>query len=126
MGPSGAGKSTLLRCFNGLEQPTDSELVVLGYPLTGGRPALDAVRRRTGMVFQHFHLFPQLTVETSVALAQRVVHRRSETKARRRAFEVLDRVGMAGHAGSVPWRGGVSRLMLGGVPPLRGTGVVVS
>ena len=73
IGPSGSGKSTLLRLCNGLERPDGGEVVVKGVNLGVGGPSLDAVRAEIGMVFQHFHLFPHMTVLQTVALAPRVV-----------------------------------------------------
>ena len=89
IGPSGAGKSTLLRCINGLEVPTEGQLEVLGHEVVNDRYVLDQLRPRIGMVFQQFNLFPQLTVENNVVLAQRVVHRRSPEEAKARAEAAL-------------------------------------
>ena len=97
IGPSGAGKSTLLRCINGLEVPTEGQLEVLGHEVVNDRYVLDQLRPRIGMVFQQFNLFPQLTVENNVVLAQRVVHRRSPEEAKARAAEALERVDMLRH-----------------------------
>ncbi|MEO0494048.1 MAG: amino acid ABC transporter ATP-binding protein [Actinomycetota bacterium] len=102
MGPSGAGKSTLLRCINGLELPTTGSIEVLGLPLIDDKLILEQIRRRTGMVFQHFNLFPQYTVLHNVTLAQRIVQRRGPGEASERARVALERVGMAGHADKHP------------------------
>ena len=102
IGPSGAGKSTLLRCINGLEIPTSGHLTVLDLEVTSDRHVLDRLRPRIGMVFQQFNLFPQLTVENNVVIAQRVVHRRSPEEARVRAHQALERVEMLGHARKHP------------------------
>ena len=102
MGPSGAGKSTLLRCINGLETPTAGRLDVLGMEVANDRYVLDQLRPRIGMVFQQFNLFPQLTVQNNVIIAQRVVHRRSPDEARDRAHASLERVDMLGHARKHP------------------------
>ncbi|MEM9520204.1 MAG: amino acid ABC transporter ATP-binding protein [Actinomycetota bacterium] len=102
IGPSGAGKSTLLRCINGLETPTTGRLDVFGIEVCADRYLLDQLRPRIGMVFQHFNLFPQLTVANNVNLAQRIVHHRTPAEARQRTSEALDRVGMGRHAAKHP------------------------
>ena len=102
MGPSGAGKSTLLRCINGLEFPSHGRLTVLGTEVRDDRYVLEALRPRIGMVFQHFNLFPQLSVEKNVVLAQRLVHGRSAQAARDRALQALERVDMLAHLDKPP------------------------
>ena len=109
IGPSGAGKSTLLRCVNLLETPTSGTLDVEGERVfsagaTVPRGALTALRRRVGMVFQSFNLFPHLTVRHNVSLAQMRVLGRSRAQADERSMELLDRVGMAGKADAYPTR----------------------
>ncbi|MEV7807039.1 amino acid ABC transporter ATP-binding protein [Microbispora sp. NPDC088329] len=94
IGPSGSGKSTLLRCVNLLEQPTSGQVVVDGVELTDPDVDLDAARRRLGMVFQQFNLFPHLTVLRNVTIAQERVLRRSRAEAARIARENLERVGL--------------------------------
>ena len=102
IGPSGAGKSTLLRCLNGIEVPSEGRLEVLGHEVVDNRHVLDRLRPRFGMVFQHFNLFPQLTVVNNVVLAQRVVHRRPPEQARARAHAALERVDMLRHLDKYP------------------------
>ncbi len=102
VGPSGAGKSTLLRCINGIETHTTGDLDVLGVRFGSDRYRLGLVRRRIGMVFQDFNLFPQMSVQNNVIVAQRLVQHRPPADARRRALEALDDVDMAGHARKHP------------------------
>ena len=95
LGRSGSGKSTFLRCLNGLERINSGQLDVLGVDLAAARPDLRALRRRVGIVFQGFNLFPHLTVEANVTLAQRRVLRRSPAEAAEVAARVLAQVGLA-------------------------------
>jgi polar amino acid transport system ATP-binding protein len=102
IGPSGSGKSTLLRCVNLLEQPNSGKVSVGGVELTDPECDLDAVRRRIGMVFQQFNLFPHLTALGNVTIAQRKVLRRSQPEAEKVARENLDRVGLADKVDAFP------------------------
>ncbi|GGM95724.1 peptide ABC transporter ATP-binding protein [Thermopolyspora flexuosa] len=102
IGPSGSGKSTLLRCVNLLEQPTAGQVFVDGVELTDPDVDIDAARRRIGMVFQQFNLFPHLTVLRNVTIAQQRVLRRGKREAERIAIENLERVGLADRANSYP------------------------
>ncbi|TDE30226.1 amino acid ABC transporter ATP-binding protein [Actinomadura sp. 6K520] len=104
IGPSGSGKSTLLRCVNLLEEPTAGTVRVVGVDLTGPEVDIDAVRRRIGMVFQSFDLFPHLTALGNVVIAQRKVLRRARPEAERIARELLGRVGLADKVDSYPAR----------------------
>ena len=94
IGPSGSGKSTLLRCVNHLEEPTSGTVLISGEDITDLDCDLDAVRTRIGMVFQQFNLFPHLSVQANLTVAQRKVLRRSKADAERKAAEVLERVGL--------------------------------
>jgi|SRR5437660_2624985 len=94
IGPSGGGKTTLLRCVNGLEKATSGSVRVGGVSLEDGD--LDRVRRRVGMVFQQFNLFPHLDVLGNLTLAPRRVLRMRRSEAEARASELLRRVGLAG------------------------------
>ncbi|REE98845.1 amino acid ABC transporter ATP-binding protein [Thermomonospora umbrina] len=94
IGPSGSGKSTLLRCVNLLEQPTAGQVFVEGEELTHVDVDIDAARRRVGMVFQQFNLFPHLKVLDNVTIAQRRVLKRSKAEAERIARENLAKVGL--------------------------------
>ena len=102
IGPSGAGKSTLLRCINAIEPHSSGEVRVFGQSMSGDRYELEATRRRIGMLFQGFNLFPGMTVETNVVMAQRIVHRRSKDEAIERAGVRLAEVGMTGHKSKYP------------------------
>ena len=103
IGPSGTGKSTLLRCLNRLEEPTAGEIQVLGQTLTGTGPReLSAIRRRMGMVFQSFHLFPHLTVMENIMLAPVELLGLSRQDAYRRGLELLQSVGLAEKALNYP------------------------
>ncbi|WP_034483364.1 amino acid ABC transporter ATP-binding protein [Actinomadura oligospora] len=95
IGPSGSGKSTLLRCVNLLEEPSGGTITVDGVELTDPDVDIDAARRRIGMVFQSFNLFPHLTVLGNVTVAQRKVLRRDRAEAERVARANLERVGLA-------------------------------
>ena len=95
IGPSGSGKSTLLRCVNLLEQPTSGQIFVGPDEMTDPDVDIDGVRRRIGMVFQSFNLFPHLTVLDNLTVAQTKVLRRSKDKAREVARHNLERVGMS-------------------------------
>jgi polar amino acid transport system ATP-binding protein len=102
IGPSGSGKSTLLRCINLLEEPTAGEIHVGGVDVTDPDVDIDAVRRRIGMVFQQFNLFPHLTVTRNLTIAQRRVLSRSKEEAERVAAENLERVGLSPKAHAYP------------------------
>lgn len=94
IGPSGSGKSTLLRCVNLLEEPTSGTVMVAGTEVTDPDVDIDGVRRRIGMVFQSFNLFPHLTVLENLTLPQRRVLGRDRIEAARIARERLARVGL--------------------------------
>jgi polar amino acid transport system ATP-binding protein len=102
IGPSGSGKSTLLRCINLLEEPTAGEIYVGGVEVTDPDVDIDSVRRRIGMVFQQFNLFPHLTVTENLTIAQRRVLGRGKQEAERIAAENLERVGLSPKAHAYP------------------------
>jgi polar amino acid transport system ATP-binding protein len=102
IGPSGSGKSTLLRCINHLEAPTRGEIWVDNQELTNKKTDINAVRAEVGMVFQLFNLFPHLTALDNVALAQRIVRKRSREEAEAVAMEQLKRVGIPEKADCFP------------------------
>src|SRR5690606_31696658 len=102
IGPSGSGKSTLLRCVNLLEQPTSGQVFVDGIELTDPDVDIDAARRRIGMVFQQFNLFPHLTVMRNITIAQERVLKRSRAEAERIATENLKKVGLLEKAKAYP------------------------
>ncbi|MEW2080368.1 amino acid ABC transporter ATP-binding protein [Streptomyces sp. NPDC005283] len=102
IGPSGSGKSTLLRCVNLLEEPTAGQVFVGGTEVTDLDVDIDAVRRRIGMVFQQFNLFPHVNVTENLTLPQRRVLRRDKTRAAAVARENLERVGLSDKADAYP------------------------
>jgi polar amino acid transport system ATP-binding protein len=102
IGPSGSGKSTLLRCVNLLEEPTRGQVIVNGVDLTHPDADLDAARRKIGMVFQGFNLFPHMTVLENVTIAQRRVLKRGKVRANQLAMQNLEKVGIAEKAKSFP------------------------
>ncbi|OHV32465.1 MULTISPECIES: amino acid ABC transporter ATP-binding protein [Pseudofrankia] len=95
IGGSGSGKSTLLRCLNLLETVDDGDIHLTGEEITDPRANVDRVRRRIGVVFQAYNLFPHMTVLDNVTLAPVQVHRRPRAQARERARELLTRIGLA-------------------------------
>jgi ABC-type polar amino acid transport system ATPase subunit len=107
VGPSGGGKSTLLRCLNYLESFDDGAIEIAGVKLAprmkrGDAPLLRELRARVGMVFQQFNLFPHLTALDNITLAPVVVRRTARDVARRKAHELLERVGLGDRGGSYP------------------------
>lgn len=102
IGPSGSGKSTLLRCVNRLEEPTGGQVLIDGIDITDPDCDLDEIRTRIGMVFQQFNLFPHLSVEANLTIAQRRVLKRSKTVASEKACAVLERVGLMDKLTSFP------------------------
>ncbi|MFI6741323.1 amino acid ABC transporter ATP-binding protein [Nonomuraea sp. NPDC050451] len=102
IGPSGSGKSTLLRCVNLLEVPTKGKVFVEGVELTDPDVDIDAVRRRIGMVFQQFNLFPHMTALQNVMIAQQRVLKRGKKEAEIVARENLDKVGVGAKCDAYP------------------------
>ncbi|MEW5808249.1 MAG: amino acid ABC transporter ATP-binding protein [Actinomycetota bacterium] len=95
IGPSGSGKSTFLRCLNKLEDITGGTVVIDEFDLTDKKIDLDKVRQRIGMVFQHFNLFPHMTVLANVTLAPLLTKKMDKAAAEKRAMELLGQVGLA-------------------------------
>ena len=102
IGPSGSGKSTLLRCLNLLERPTGGSIRFDGTLLTGPGVDIDGCRRKMGMVFQHFNLFPHMTVLRNMTLAPMKLLKKSEAEAEATALALLERVGLGDRAGVYP------------------------
>jgi ABC-type polar amino acid transport system ATPase subunit len=102
LGPSGSGKSTLLRCVNQLEEKTSGDIWIDGEKLTHKSKQIDKIRSEIGMVFQHFNLYPHLTVLENITLAQRIVKKVSKEKAIENAMSQLTRVGIPEKANSYP------------------------
>lgn len=95
IGPSGSGKSTFLRCMNHLEEPTSGEIIIDGQDLTDKHTDINLVRQHIGMVFQHFNLFPHLTVLENITLAPLDLKGESKESADKRGVELLTQVGLA-------------------------------
>ncbi|MFJ4190326.1 amino acid ABC transporter ATP-binding protein [Kitasatospora sp. NPDC089509] len=104
IGASGSGKSTLMRCVNLLERIDDGAVFLDGEEITDPRADEDAVRRRIGVVFQSYNLFPHLTVLENITLAPRRVHRVGRKEAEAKALALLDRLGLAAKAAEYPDR----------------------
>jgi glutamate/aspartate transport system ATP-binding protein len=101
-GPSGSGKSTLIKCVNGLEPFQKGEILVDGISVGDARTDLPKLRARVGMVFQHFELFPHMSVLRNLTLAQVKVLGRGEAEARDKGLKLLERVGLAAHKDKFP------------------------
>ncbi|MEU5691304.1 amino acid ABC transporter ATP-binding protein [Actinosynnema sp. NPDC020468] len=104
IGSSGSGKSTLLRCVNLLEELDDGQVLLDGEDVSDPRLDPDVARRRMGVVFQAYNLFPHMTVLDNITLAPRVVHGVPRERAEARARELLERVGLADRAAAYPDR----------------------
>ena len=102
IGPSGSGKSTFLRCLNLLEIPTSGEILFDGVSMTDPKTNIDQMRQRMGMVFQHFNLFPHLTILDNITLAPRLVKGVPRPEAEKKAMELLARVGLQEKAKAYP------------------------
>ena len=102
IGPSGSGKSTFLRCLNLLERPTGGSVVFEGTDLTAPRTNINFYRRRMGMVFQHFNLFPHMTVLKNLTLGPTQLLKKSQSEADKKAMQLLERVGLADRADAYP------------------------
>jgi polar amino acid transport system ATP-binding protein len=102
IGPSGSGKSTILRCLNQLETATGGRIVVGGVDLTDKKVDINEVRRRIGMVFQHFNLFPNMSVIENIMLAPVETGKKNKTDARKQAQALLERVGLEDKADARP------------------------
>nr|WP_231708079.1 amino acid ABC transporter ATP-binding protein [Arthrobacter caoxuetaonis] len=102
IGPSGSGKSTFLRCLNKLEDITAGKVVIDGFDLTDPKVDLNKVRQHIGMVFQHFNLFPHMTVLQNIMLAPVELKKGSKAEVRANALALLERVGLADKADARP------------------------
>ncbi len=102
IGPSGSGKSTFLRCLNLLEEPTSGDIIFEGQNITSKQTDINLVRRRMGMVFQQFNLFPHLTVRENIKLAPVKLKIMTDEEADKRAMQLLERVGLPDKADSYP------------------------
>lgn len=102
IGPSGSGKSTLLRCLNKLEEVTDGHVLIDGQDITEKTTDINKVREEIGMVFQHFNLFPHLSVMDNITLAPVELKRENKETAKARALELLETVGLSEKADAFP------------------------
>ena len=102
IGPSGSGKSTFLRCLNGLEEIDSGAITVDGIPLDDNKKNRLEIRKEVGMVFQHFNLFPHLTVLKNITLAQMLVRKKSKGAAEDEAMQLLKKVNIAEKANVFP------------------------
>ena len=102
IGPSGSGKSTFLRCLNLLEVPTGGRILFNDVDITGPKVDINLHRQKMGMVFQHFNLFPHMTILQNMTLAPIQLLKKSKEEAESKAMALLERVGLADRAGSYP------------------------
>jgi polar amino acid transport system ATP-binding protein len=102
IGPSGSGKSTFLRCLNGLEEIDSGSITIDGIPLNENKKNRLEIRKEVGMVFQHFNLFPHLTVLRNITLAQMLVRKRPKGEAEAEAMKLLKKVAISEKADSFP------------------------
>ena len=102
IGPSGSGKSTFLRCLNLLETPTSGEIIFEGQSITDDKCDINKIRQKMGMVFQHFNLFPNMTILKNITLAPVRTGLMSKEQAEKQAMELLRRVGLEDKANSYP------------------------
>ena len=102
IGPSGSGKSTFLRCLNLLELPTGGTITFEGTDITDPHCNINLHRQKMGMVFQHFNLFPHMTLLKNMTIAPMKLLHKSQSEAEAKAMELLERVGLADRAGAYP------------------------
>ena len=102
IGPSGSGKSTFLRCLNLLELPTAGTITFEGVNITDPKVNINLHRQKMGMVFQHFNLFPNMTILRNLTVAPMELHKKSKADAEKQAMELLTRVGLADRANAYP------------------------
>ena len=102
VGPSGSGKSTFLRCLNRLEEPTGGQIIMDGVDLMDQKVDMDKHRQKMGMVFQHFNLFPHMTILRNMTIAPMKLQGKSKEEAEATAMKYLERVGLADRADAYP------------------------
>ena len=102
IGPSGSGKSTFLRCINKLEEPTEGHIYIDDMDLMDKKTDINKIRERVGMVFQHFNLFPNMTVLENLTLSPIMVKKESKEEAEKYALYLLEKVGLSDKANSYP------------------------
>ena len=101
-GPSGSGKSTLIRCINGLEDIDDGDIIVDNIDIHASKKNLQAIRSEVGMVFQHFNLFPHLTILENITIAPTLVKNMNKKEVKQIAMDLLEKVKLADKANSYP------------------------
>ena len=102
IGPSGSGKSTFLRCLNRLEDPTDGRIIFAGEDLMDPKTDIDMHRQKMGMVFQHFNLFPHMSILKNMTIAPMKLQKRGKDEAEGQAMKLLERGGLADRANAYP------------------------
>lgn len=102
VGPSGSGKSTFLRCLNRLEEPTGGHIIFKGVDLMDPKTDINKHRQKMGMVFQHFNLFPHMTILKNMVIAPMKLQKKSKEAAEAEAMKLLERVGLADRANAYP------------------------
>ena len=102
IGPSGSGKSTFLRCLNLLEVPTDGQILFEGVDITHKGADINLHRQKMGMVFQHFNLFPHMTILRNMTLAPMKLLKKNQAEAEKQAMALLEKVGLADRANAYP------------------------
>lgn len=102
IGPSGSGKSTYLRCINQMEEVTEGQILINGQDITDATVDINEVRQRVGMVFQHFNLFPHMTVLQNITLAPMKIKKLSKEQAEKEAYALLEKVGLSEKADEYP------------------------
>lgn len=102
IGPSGSGKSTFLRCLNRLEDPTDGRIIFAGEDLMDPKTDIDMHRQKMGMVFQHFNLFPHMSILKNMTIAPMKLQKRGKDEEEGQAMKLLERVGLADRANAYP------------------------
>ena len=102
IGPSGSGKSTFLRCMNLLERPTSGQIIFDGIDITDPKTDINKVRQHMGMVFQHFNLFPHMSILKNMTIAPMKLQKRGKDEAEGQAMKLLERVGLADRANAYP------------------------
>ncbi len=102
IGPSGSGKSTFLRCLNLLEKPTDGDIYIADELITSPKSNVNKIREKMGMVFQHFNLFPHLTIMKNITLAPVLLKKMTKEQATQKGEELLKKVGLSDKADAYP------------------------
>ena len=102
VGPSGSGKSTFLRCLNRLEEPTSGHILFEGVDILDPKTDINLHRQKMGMVFQHFNLFPHITILKNMTIAPMKLQKKTQEEAEKEAMQLLEKVGLADRANAYP------------------------